>query len=319
MTLFAHRTFLSRQVMTLLAHRTLFTGQILALFAHRTLFARQILALFAHREFLVRHLAPFVARRGGLGHPGLNLAHCGRRTLLRLQRSIVRHALASGLGARPAPGTPAATAAAAAPATAGLALDPRLGESGSHRLNRLGRIDLTRTNFARRPRLVTPRAFFSRAFFAWAVVAGTIVARRPFPAWRSCFARSTIFSRRDRVAAPFAPWLAGGGLRTALASDTLLAYAARGTRALFPSGASPGLRALLAASATRAAAFAALLGLANRPTRARRDAHSIRPRAKSEESVRAFVDHRDHCLGAGDAERFETLADGFVQGLAFVH
>jgi hypothetical protein len=226
-----------------------------------------------------------------------------------LQRGIAGHSLVSDLRARAATGTTATAAATTAPAATSLALDPRVGKAGSHRLDRLGRLDLARPSLAHRSRLIALRTIFAGAIVPGAFVAGTFFARGAFPARGTRFARSAILARRDcltsGIAAPVVPiaptanrFASGRGLRAPFASRALFAPRARGARALLTSTTRSAARTLFASSATRAAAFAALLGFANRATGTRGDAHPIRPRAEAEESVRAFIDHRDHCLGA---------------------
>ena len=76
--------------------------------------------------------------------------------------------------------------------------------------------------------------------------------------------------------------------------------------------------AALVAPATDAV-LARLLGLADRATRAPADADLERPGADTQETAPAFLDARDLRLGALQAQLFETLANRFVERLAFVN
>jgi hypothetical protein len=252
------------------------------------------------------------------------------------------------------PATPTATTAAPA-----LAFGASVTGTGSRRRHRLTRLAARRTGlagralFAHGPRLarrldVAERAFLARrAFFTHrAFLAGRTRLAIGRPTLRPTAA---LFAARPIVAPRFAAPLLATALATRslvtprlatrpfvaarlarsrdrldalVAARSLVTPAATGAAAFLTSATRLRpivARPLFATTAPQRAAFAALFGLADGPTRARGDAHLVRSRAQSQETVRTFFDHRDHRLGAGQSQGFEPLADGVIEGLAFVY
>jgi hypothetical protein len=146
------------------------------------------------------------------------------------------------------------------------------------------------------------------------------------------FARSTLArgAPTTLVAAPLATFSARGrrrtitgGARRAItgACRTVTAGALATTTIL---ASTPWAALATAAAATIPAttigthpAFALLLRLAHRATRARGHPHPERAGAEAQESGRTFLHHRDHRFGARQSQRRQPLVDRFLEGAAF--
>ena len=141
------------------------------------------------------------------------------------------------------------------------------------------------------------RAWLGRGLFGSSPTMPAAARRSTIPAAAAARARTTLLAARTTA-----------GVRLARALTT-------GT-----GPASARARALLASAPTGAAILTrALDGFADRAAGSPRDADAERPRPDPQESALALFDRRDHCLGAGQPQRLESLLHCLVERLAFIN